>query len=639
MQLPQDLKLYIPDGEQPSLRYAADDLIKDLRKQKIAAALSGTEKDCALLAGSICNPQFQRLLAAYNVAYTDIQDLFEGHKVAVQDGRCWLIGTDERGAMWAIYEFCRSTLGVDPMYRWTEQPVSVRDVIDVQPYVSPAFPFKFRGWFINDEDLLTGFKKTSDPRDTSYTYYHTVVNPSVMEMVLETALRLKQNLMIPASLMNVDNPHEERLVRQAADRGLYVSQHHIEPLGVSHFTWDYYFKKYHGTVPEPSYVLNKGCFLEIWRYYAQKWAQYPNVIWQLGLRGRGDRPAWNDDPHYPKDTPSRGAVISDAMEQQYNIVADVLGTEDFLSSSTLWMEASKLQEEGTLRYPAGTMRIFADTGYNQMMQQDFYDFPGAQGGYGVYYHVAYFGDGPHMVQGTSPEKIYRNYSRIIEKGCTDYSILNVSNIREFVMNIQLVADLTNGCPVSRPDAFLQEWCGRQYGDAAAAAFYEAFYSGYASVDEDTQLLDGMTIQLFRRVKRLAEEGVNPAGFVYNTRLRHFDTIQGYYDFYHPLLKESIQTWEDLYERACLYRASKNHKLFEVNLLMQLEMILGLYRWLFYTMRYFLRRERLDLQRAADAISAVQQAKMRAVYGIWYDWYAECVKFPIEQLIAQTKGLK
>ena len=34
---------------------------------------------------------------------------------------------------------------------------------------------------------------------------------------------------------------------------------------------------------------------EVWEYYAEKWAEFENVVWQTGLRGKGDRPVWQND--------------------------------------------------------------------------------------------------------------------------------------------------------------------------------------------------------------------------------------------------------------------------------------------------------------------------------------------------------
>ncbi len=41
------------------------------------------------------------------------------------------------------------------------------------------------------------------------------------------------------------------------------------------------------------------------RVYAEKWATYQNVIWQLGLRGIADRPMWMADPDVPQSDADR----------------------------------------------------------------------------------------------------------------------------------------------------------------------------------------------------------------------------------------------------------------------------------------------------------------------------------------------
>ena len=57
-------------------------------------------------------------------------------------------------------------------------------------------------------------------------------------MVVETLLRLKFNLVIPASFLDIENPPEKKLFDAVARRGIYISQHHVEPLGLSHFAFE-----------------------------------------------------------------------------------------------------------------------------------------------------------------------------------------------------------------------------------------------------------------------------------------------------------------------------------------------------------------------------------------------------------------
>jgi hypothetical protein len=107
--------------------------------------------------------------------------------------------------MWGIYSFCEQHLGVDPMYYWTDHEPARMPALELPPYSQLDGPktFKYRGVFVNDEDLFTEWKDNGGHRHTNYPFYHQVVHPSILEKVVETALRLKMNLIIPASLLLV----------------------------------------------------------------------------------------------------------------------------------------------------------------------------------------------------------------------------------------------------------------------------------------------------------------------------------------------------------------------------------------------------------------------------------------------------
>ena len=167
--------------------------------------------------------------------------------------------------------------------------------------------FRFRGWFINDEDLLTEWKDGGGKRRIDYPYYGQVVSREVMRAVAEALVRSRFNLIIPASFVDILNPPEEALVQECARRGVFVSQHHVEPLGVSAFGYFNYWKK-RGRDLKYSYFSHPAEVREVWRVYAEKWSAYPNVIWQLGLRGIADRPMWLADPNTPQSDADRGQV-------------------------------------------------------------------------------------------------------------------------------------------------------------------------------------------------------------------------------------------------------------------------------------------------------------------------------------------
>ena len=87
--------------------------------------------------------------------------------------------------------------------------------------MSPVF--EFRGFFINDEDLLSGFAR--DPMDES------VFSVQMWDRVFELVLRLKGNCIIVGTAAFPD----ERSMQQAVRRGLYLAEHHITILGTNTF--------------------------------------------------------------------------------------------------------------------------------------------------------------------------------------------------------------------------------------------------------------------------------------------------------------------------------------------------------------------------------------------------------------------
>lgn len=77
---------------------------------------------------------------------------------------------------------------------------------------------------MNDEDLLGGWKDGGGARLVGGGFYYVTVNKSVIEAVVETMLRLKLNLVIPATFVDLDNPPEKALADAVAERGIYLSQ-------------------------------------------------------------------------------------------------------------------------------------------------------------------------------------------------------------------------------------------------------------------------------------------------------------------------------------------------------------------------------------------------------------------------------
>jgi hypothetical protein len=421
---------------------------------------------------------------------------WESYRVETVGDRLLIVGSDERGTMFGLYAFIEKYLEVDPLHFWATRPPRPRATLGWdQVKLSSGEPtFKFRGWFINDEDLLTEWKESGGKRNIDYPYYGQVVPREVMAHIAEALVRSRCNLIIPASFIDIMNPPEAALVAECARRGVFVSQHHVEPLGVSAFSYFNYWKK-RGRDLKYSYFSQPTEVREVWRAYAAEWAKYPNVIWQLGLRGIADRPMWMADPNTPQSDADRGRLISEAMADQVKILDAVAPGKPRHLSTTLWAEGSTLNQSGLLTIPPETIVIFADNSPGWKWQADFYSTPRrAENRYGVYYHHALIGSGPHLAQVPSPARTFTVMQAAVAHGAATYAICNVSNIREFVLGIDATAKMTWRMDDFDPERFLDGWVAARFSrnQKEIAAAYRAYFAAWQIHDRQQvpYLMDG-----------------------------------------------------------------------------------------------------------------------------------------------------
>ena len=443
-------RIVVGESEPEFVWLAVSDLTNDVKK--IAGA------DLELVRGASA--------AKGDVFISTVADgRWEAYAVKEVDGALRISGSDARGTMFGVYDFIERHLGVDPMGFWSDVAHPSRKTLawDKVEIEQGEPTFRFRGWFLNDEDLLTKWQENSGIRDYStYRYYNGVVSHAAMEAVAEALVRSRMNLVIPASLLNISRPAEEALVAICARRGVYVSMHHIEPMGVSGYAFKDYWKK-RGRELDFSYFKHKAEMEEVWRENARRWAKYPNVIWQIGLRGTADRPMWNDDPTMPKDDAGRAKLISAALARQIEIL-DELGVpkEGRVVSTTLWAEGAYFNAKGLLEIPKGTIVVLADNNCGWKWQKDLLEGPRAPGlNYGVYYHHQLIGMGPHIASLVPASKTKEMLVTAREKGASQYAIFNVGNVREFVYGIDASAKMTWNLDAFDPEVWTEDWLKRR----------------------------------------------------------------------------------------------------------------------------------------------------------------------------------
>jgi hypothetical protein len=629
----QQAVIVLPATEPESVQIAVKDLVSDIQKitgKRLEIVAKKTPKQQAI---------FIKTQQKINV---------ESYQIQTKNGNLYVTGGNELGTVFGIYHFIEHHLGIDPMCFWNDREPKKQSVlswqtIDIQ---SKTPTFKYRGWFINDEDLLTEWQESGGKRNIDYPYYQQVMSPKTMAKVCETALRLGFNMIIPASFIDIGNPAEAALVQEASKRGLFVSMHHVEPMGVSAFTFFNYWKKKDGTKPLFSYFSEREKVKEVWRAYAKEWAKYPKVIWQIGLRGIADRPMWLADPATPQTDADRGRLISEAMAFQMQLIMQVNKSPNPPITTTLWAEGSTLNQAGYLQIPENVTVVFADNSPGWRWQADFFNTKrSSKNTYGVYYHHQLWGSGPHLVPIVSPSQTKKVLKQAIEKGDTTYCIMNISNVREFSMGIAASAQMLLNFYDFDVQKFNNQWFKERYGSSSTLIqqVYQKYFESFELSNKTGTpiLMDGQTNSL-------------AAGILSELQLQLTDSIK-----YQVLLKKKNQETEeskwiksaigdmlsgDLSHTALLERVVSQKKglleadslaqmveqslFFKTDFVAHLKIILGLTAWLENSLKAKISAEKNDLvetkkyiQKGLEAFNLIKEGQqLKSQSEKWKNWY-------------------
>jgi hypothetical protein len=253
-------------------------------------------------------------------------------------------GAGTRGAIYGAYAFTDVVLGFKPLFLMTDTPPAFAGgggvVINASlALVVPPPRYKYRAPFFNDEDL-TGHHRP-DPLGRN------VFDLATWDALFQTTLRMRANTVLIGT-----NPFpDDTATALAARRGLVLSQHHYDYLSQNVFSW-----------PLPgddwNWRTNAGTMSYLWRASIDAIAQYPEVVWSIGLRGLNDLP-------YPACKVAGADCAADVSAAIANQTAWIRAYPAHANSTIilyLWQELLPLLDSGDLVVPAGTHIVFTDAG-------------------------------------------------------------------------------------------------------------------------------------------------------------------------------------------------------------------------------------------------------------------------------------
>lgn len=340
--------------------------------------------------------------------------------------RMVLSGSDERAIIYGLLQISTQYLHIPPFWFWNDTvPAKMeKSEIPAEDFQSKPFRVRYRGWFINDEMLLLG-------------WHGKKYDPEVWQPAFEALLRCGGNMVIPGT-----GESSRHLENMAANMGLIITQHHAEPLGAEMFAAAYPDK-------QPSYSKHSDLFIKIWEKGVLRQKGH-EVIWNLGFRGQGDRPFWEDDASFQSPA-SRGKLIGEVIQKQYEIVCRYIRNP--VCCTNLYGEVLQLYQDGFLQIPDGVIKIWADNGYGKMVSRRQGNLnprvpalPGRNDKppHGLYYHVTFHDlqASNHLTMGPNPpEMIANELSDAFRAGADEYLIVNCGNIKPHTYLLSLVSEI------------------------------------------------------------------------------------------------------------------------------------------------------------------------------------------------------
>lgn len=376
----------------------------------------------------------------------------EQYELEVTEREITIYGADARSFIYALNRLSEQYLGVLPFWFWNDQKIEQKPYVEIPcgTYQSEPDRIRYRGWFINDEVLISHWDAG-------------VSKDYPWEMVFEALLRCGGNLVIPGTDHNA-----KTYAPIASAMGLMITHHHAEPLGAEMFLRAY-------PDLEPSYLKHGDLFDKLWQEAIER-QKDEEVIWNIGFRGQGDVPFWENDPAF--DTPEkRGELISNIMKKQYAMVREQI--PDAVFCTNLYGEILELYREGCLQIPEDVILIWADNGYGKMVSRrqgnhnprvSALPGEGEKGRHGTYYHVSFYDlqAANHITMlPNSMEFVEKELNDAMTHGITDLWIINASNIKPHVYPLSFIANLWKKEALSA-EAHRRRYVGEYYGTEDAS---------------------------------------------------------------------------------------------------------------------------------------------------------------------------
>lgn len=461
----QEVTIQFSDRESEAVKIAINHLQKDLFK--VAQVQSVRREKGEVIIGTL---GISNIIESYldRRVLTDSSGELrkEAYVIKVCEGKLVIAGTDRRGTIYGIYEFCES-IGVSPWYFFADVPIKKKEEIRLQEgFEKIDYPsVEYRGIFINDEEELEKWVKYHMEEET--------IGVKTYEKIFELLLRLKANYIWPAMHVNSFNMVPEN--GALADRmGIVVGTSHCDMLMRSNNReWTPWIKQKGYTDAKYDYSIegqNREILKEYWRESVEQNAAY-EVSYTLGMRGihdSGFETRGLKGKSEEEILQEKVKLLEKVIQDQRDILKETL-QHDTLKTFVPYKEVLHLYDSG-LQVPEDMTLIWANDNYGYVRRYPSDKEKKRKGGNGIYYHNSYWARAgmSYLFICSIPLAHTRNeLQKAYEEGIQKLWVLNVGAIKpleqEMEFFIRLAWDIgKEGRLTADVDRYLEEWINRNF---------------------------------------------------------------------------------------------------------------------------------------------------------------------------------
>lgn len=405
----------------------------------------------------------------------------EAFLIKEEDGKLYIIGTDRRGTIYGIYDFCEYVLGVSPWHFFADVPVREKSQIVIENgYEKADYPsVEYRGIFINDEEELEHWVQRYMGEET--------IGVKTYDKIFELLLRLKLNYIWPA--MHVNSFNMKRENGELANRmGIVVGTSHCDMLMRSNNReWKPWLAKKGYTDVEYDYSIpgrNREILEEYWRESVEQNKDF-EVSYTLGMRGI------HDSGFETKSL--AGKTGKELLDAKIELLDSVITAQQRMLKEGLdykplknfvpYKEVLELYDNG-LEVPEDLTLIWVNDNYGYVRRYPGDKEKGRASGNGIYYHNSYWAPpgASYLFICSIPMSHTRNeLKKAYEEGIKKLWVTNFGAIKPLEQQLSFYAAFA--WEAGREDAltdneeqFLVEWINRNFsgnwGEALAPLLLE-----------------------------------------------------------------------------------------------------------------------------------------------------------------------